>query len=97
MTLFFANLALQLRLNVCFQKEKKVWKQVRFALMVSTLKSILIVRINLEFSCNFLKSQPILLRKCTSQDKYDFKQRKPVDTASSGAMSVDVVTNADND
>lgn len=77
-----------------FAKAKKVWKQESSALMVSTLKSILFVKINLEYDCigfyNFLRTQPTLLRKIASQEKYDFKQLELVDKPSPGAMSVDI-------
>lgn len=78
-----------------FAKAKKVWKQESSALLVSTLKSILFVKINLDYECcefyNFLRNQQALLRKIASQEKYDFKQPNPVDAASPGAMSVDFV------
>lgn len=84
-----------------FAKAKKVWKQESSALMISTLKSILLVKNNLEYDCinfyNFLKTQPELLRKIASQDKYDFKQPKSDDASSPGAMSVDAATYVEDD
>lgn len=81
-----------------FSRAKKVWKQESSALQISTLKSILTVKINLEYTCmeffDFIKNQPVLLRKISSQDKYDFKQ--PKSQTSPGAMSIDVISDDEN-
>lgn len=92
-----------------FANANKIWKVECSSLHVSTLKSILFVKYNIEYSCieffEFLKSQPQLLRKIASQDKYSFKQQQQpratinstsTSTASTannspGAMSVDSV------
>lgn len=75
-----------------FSLAKRVWKQESSALQVSTLKSILTVKFNVEYTCmdfyNFIKTQPQLLRKIGSQEKYDFKQ--PNAERGPGAMSVDM-------
>lgn len=86
-----------------FSSADKIWKVESAKLHVSTLKSILFLKYNIEYSCiefnDFLKSQPQLLRKIASQDKYSFKQIQETvtradstSTASSpDAMSVDSV------
>ena len=75
-----------------FSKAKKIWKQESSALQVSTLKSILTVKVNLEYTCidfyNFLRTQPELLKKIASQEKYDFKAEQ-----NASAMSIDVDEN----
>lgn len=76
-----------------FAKAKKIWKQDSSSLEISTLDSILHVKINMDWSCTefhkFLKTQPELLRQISSQQKYDFKQPKPVEAISPGAMSIE--------
>lgn len=75
-----------------FARTKKIWKQDSSSLQIESLSSILFVKINLEYECidfyKFLKSQPELLKKIARQDKYSFKEPKPVQN-STGAMSVD--------
>ncbi|RYX79070.1 hypothetical protein EON71_01030 [bacterium] len=72
-----------------FAHVNKVWTQESSALKIDTLKSILIVKCNMDFSCTeffqFLKTRKDILKKISSQEKYDFKKPK----ASLGAMSVD--------
>lgn len=69
--------------------------------MMSTLRSILFTKINLEYNCiefyDFLKTQPGMLRQISSQDKYNFKQPKPVDSTSPGAMSIDAASDPDEE
>lgn len=64
-----------------FAKAKKVWKQESSSLQITTLASILHVKINMDWSCinfyEFLKDERELLRKISSQDKYNFKQTEP--------------------
>lgn len=88
-----------------FASIEKIWKLESSNLHVSTLKSILCVKYNTDYSCiefsDFLKSQPQLLRQIASQEKYSFKQPQPIATItestttasttnnSPGAMSVD--------
>lgn len=55
------------------------------------------VKTNMEYSClefyKFLKTQPELLKKIASQEKYDFKQRSNVHyeaRASTSAMSIEL-------
>lgn len=61
-----------------FSSAKNIWKVESSQLAVKTLKSILSVKMNLDYSCvefyHFLKKTPVLLRQIASQDKYDFKQ-----------------------
>lgn len=79
-----------------FAKAKKIWKQESSSLQISTLNSILHVKCNMEWTCleffKFLKTRPDLLRKISSQDKYDFKQPRPVDSP----MSVELADGGDN-
>lgn len=61
-----------------FSLAKNIWKIESSALQIETLKSILLVKMNLDYSCvdfyNFLKTQPQLLRRIACQEKYDFKE-----------------------
>lgn len=76
------------------RKGEKIWKQESTALQIKTLKAILFVKSNMEYTCTefhrFLKTRPDILRKISGQDKYDFKQLKHVDNVSPGAMSITV-------
>lgn len=71
-----------------FAHVEKLWQVESSALAVETLKSMLLVKCNMEFSClnfyDFLKTQPELLRKIAGQDKYSFKEPR------SSEMSVDL-------
>lgn len=40
----------------------------------------------------FLKDQTDLLKKISSQDKYDFKSQKAIADSSPGAMSIDAIS-----
>lgn len=75
-----------------FAEVNKIWKRESTALKLSTLKAMLIVKNNMEYSCleffNFLKTQRELLTKIAGQNKYDFKKRKAFDES---AMSIDLV------
>lgn len=74
-----------------FSSAKNVWKTESSQLEVNTLKSILLVKTNLEYKCvdfyHFLKSQPQLLRKISGQEKYPFKDPQSTDAAVGGAAS----------
>lgn len=84
-----------------FSIAKKVWKLESANLHMSTLKSILYVKHNMDFTCieffEFLKTQPQLVRQIASQDKYSFKQpRSTVGTDGNiSAMSIDLDSSAD--
>lgn len=73
-----------------FAKIDKIWRKERSSLSISTLKSMLIVKNNMEYECDefykFLKTRPDLLKKISSQEKYDFKQ--PTTNTSPSAMSI---------
>lgn len=66
-----------------FAKGKKIWKQESSNLQVDSLGALLQIKCNMDWSCidffNFLKTRPDLLRKISSQDKYDFKNPKKID------------------
>lgn len=57
-----------------FSAVNKIWTNEKTRLQVKTLKSILIVKYNMAFSCleffKFLKSKPDLLAKIAAQEKY---------------------------
>lgn len=76
-----------------FSKVNRIWDKDKSELSIDTLKSILMVKTNIDLDCTafykYLKSRPELLKKIASQDKYTFKQPNPVDT-SPGAMSVTI-------
>lgn len=76
-----------------FAKAKKIWTLEKPSLLPSTLKSILIVKNNMdyyycEFS-KFLEEQPDILRKISAQKKYDLKRPKAISDSSPSAMSID--------
>lgn len=81
-----------------FSIAKKIWKVESASLHMQTLKAMLYVKYNIDYTCTqwfeFLKTQPELLRKIASQDKYTFKH--PTSSASSSnnispsAMSIDL-------
>lgn len=79
------------RANFCQSKEN-LEKKESSALSIETLKSILIVKCNMEFTCTkfyyFLKSCEDILKKISAQEKYFSKKPKPIDL-SLGAMSID--------
>lgn len=62
-----------------FSAITKLWTIEKSRLEVSTLKEILTVKYNLNFSClefyNYIKTKPELLRKVASQDKYVSKNK----------------------
>lgn len=62
-----------------FSAVTKIWTIEKSRLEVSTLKAILSVKYNLNFSClefyNYIKKKPELLRAISSQDKYVFKKK----------------------
>lgn len=74
-----------------FAEVNKIWKQESTSLKLSTLKAMLMVKKNMEYSClefyEFLKMQRELLQKIAGQDKYDLKRPKSVDES---AMSIDL-------
>lgn len=65
-----------------FAKGKKIWKQESSNLQVGSLGALLQVKCNMDWACidflKFLKTRPDLLRKISSEDKYDFKKPKQV-------------------
>lgn len=80
-----------------FSSAKNIWKTESSQLGVNTLKSILLVKNNLEYKCvdfyHFLKTQPQLLRKISAQEKYTFKEQQRTEAvvaeaASSNKMSI---------
>lgn len=75
-----------------FSIAKNIWKVECSNLHMVTLKSMLCVKYNMDFTCiqffDFLKTQPELLRKIGCQDKYSFKQKKSSD-GNTSAMSID--------
>lgn len=76
-----------------FSKANKIWTPEKSALKPSTLKSMLIVKINMDYDCceffEFLKKQPGLLQNISTQEKYEFKIPKQIADKSPGAMSID--------
>lgn len=76
-----------------FSDANHAWRKEKSALKVTTLKSILNIRYNMEFKCaefyQFLNSHQDILKKISTQDKYDFKKPKPKPMSSPGAMSID--------
>lgn len=72
-----------------FSKENKIWTKERSRLSIETLKSILIVKCNMDFSCTefyqFLKPKDDILKQISAQEKYEPKKQK----TSFGAMSID--------
>lgn len=59
-----------------FSSIKNIWKTESANLQNDTLKSILLIKTNLNYSCvefyQFLKKTPELLKQIASQEKYDF-------------------------
>lgn len=57
-----------------FSAINKIWSNEKTRLQIKTLKSILLVKYNMKFSCldffTFLKSKPELLKKISTQEKY---------------------------
>lgn len=85
-----------------FSMAKKIWTEESARSLVPTLRAILLVKINMEFNCidfyKFLKTQPELLRKIGSQEKYEFKKSKQSKSPGAmSAMSVDVTVSDDDD
>lgn len=72
-----------------FAKGNKIWTKERSSLSIETLKSILIVKCNMDFDCadfyHFLKSREDILKQIGAQEKYEKKNPKK----SLGAMSID--------
>lgn len=79
-----------------FAKAKKIWTLEKSSLLPSTLKSILIVKNNMDYECSefykFLKDQPDLLKQISTQEKYDFKTPRAIADRSPGAMSIDAIS-----
>lgn len=79
-----------------FAKAKKIWTPEKSSLQPSTLKSMLIIKNNLDYDCSefyrFLKTRPEILKQIQSQDKYDFKKPKAIADSSPGAMSIDLIS-----
>lgn len=82
-----------------FSLIKNVWKTESARLDMSTLKAILLVKKNLDYSCvefyQFLRAQPALLRKIVSQDKYSFKE--PTLAASVGPSKMSIESQRDDE
>lgn len=61
-----------------FSIGKQMWKTESSALHVKTLNAMLKVKCNMELNCldfyTFLKGQPALLRKISTQEKYGFSK-----------------------
>lgn len=78
-----------------FAKANKVWKQESTNLHIKTLRAILFVKSNMEYTCTefhrYLKTRPEILRKISSQEKYEFKQVKLNENISPGAMSISTI------
>lgn len=78
-----------------FSSAKNIWKVESSQLAVKTLKSILLVKMNLKYSCvdfyRFLKTQPKLLKAIASEKKYSFKESANTSaaTANVSLMSID--------
>lgn len=76
-----------------FSKANRIWDKDKSELSIDTLKSILLVKINMELDCTafhkYLKTRPELLKKIAGQEKYTFKQPNPIDSSPS-AMSVTI-------
>lgn len=57
-----------------FSAVNKIWTLEKTRLQIKSLKSILLVKYNLEYDClhfyNFLKTQPKLLQQISNQEKY---------------------------
>lgn len=72
-----------------FSHVKNIWTQECASLHISTLRSILFVKLNIEYNCidfyHFLKTQPQLLRKIAGAEKY----KKANEEASTSAMSIE--------
>lgn len=75
-----------------FSSVKNTWKIESSQLSMKSLKARLFVKMNLDYSCieffHFLKTQPQLLRKISSQEKYNFKQSTAA-TPNTSLMSVE--------
>lgn len=82
-----------------FAKAKKIWTPEKSNLHPSTLKSILIVKNNMENDCaefyEFLKKKPDLFQKISCQETYEFKKPKENVDKSPGAMSIDTLPEED--
>lgn len=78
-----------------FSRVNKIWKSESSSFLIKTIKSILIVQFNMEFTCpefhRYLITRENILKKISTQEKYDFK--KPNPKQSPGAMSVDFEDN----
>lgn len=71
-----------------FSSAKNTWKIECSKLEVKTLKSMLLVKNNLDYKCvdfyHFLKTQPQLLRKISAVEKYTFKKPSQLPTNADG-------------
>lgn len=77
-----------------FAAMNKSWTSEKTRLQINTLKAILTVKCNLQYSCiefyHFLKTKPTLLRLIASKDKYQNK------SGEINAIEDDSVANTDN-
>lgn len=77
-----------------FSEINNIWTKEKSQLEIETIKSILFVKKNMEYTCEefyeYIKNRPDILRQISSQEKYQFKQQpKPTIETSPGAMSID--------
>lgn len=76
-----------------FAHAKKLWKPESTALNIQTLRAMLFVKFNMEYTCTefhrYLQTHPDTVRKISSQEKYNFKQGISNKNVSPGGMSVD--------
>lgn len=77
-----------------FSEVKNTWKVESSQLKIETIKSVLFVKLNLEYSClefhELLKKNEGMLKQIASQDKYDFKNKDTSDSCSVLDMSIDI-------
>lgn len=63
-----------------FSEVTNVWRTESSQLKIDTLKSILLVKLNLDYTCielhNLLKDNKEMLNKISSSEKYDFKKNE---------------------
>lgn len=66
-----------------FSAMNKSWTQEKTRLKIETLKAIMMMKFNMKFTCTdfykYLKSQPLLLRKIASADKYPSNTAEEMD------------------
>lgn len=87
---FFGSSALLERI---FANVDKKWKKESSALSIATLKWMLFVKINMNYSCTefskFLKTRLELLREISSKEKYNFKQPQQAESPSVISVVID--------